>query len=405
MIPLFFIVCFFLRVLLVFKVDIWLVFYGQNHKENQVPFFKNVIMFIIRVLKLLSMQRKYCVLALVVIFLCTAPVAASLSIIAPGAPVYIGESNLDISRALGDCHTIAWWKNSTYTSAPPNKNITLVDITVISDTPSQKLYHYTISPEIFANYTGKWYCEDKSPRFVVFEVVEPSLDISVWDLDHNQDVSGKTIPFSTNITYRIDTNMGPALKALYRPDINPTDSFYTVTLTNPLGMAIGNLYTGNAGNQNTLIIPFDNHPYITTSPYYGKSGKDWDHTARNKNAEPLYPPGTYTYTVNQNLNNMKDTYTSMNNPAYTGRITQTATVTLAQVNTTVITPLITQPVITQPVLTTVPVTSMTESSTTEAIAVPTSSSVPVKTTYSPLPEWIALLGVIVAALFVISKKQ
>ena len=386
--------------LLVFKVDIWLVFYEHNHKENQAPFFKNVIMFIIRVLKLLSMQRKYCVLALVVIFLCTAPVAASLSLIAPGAPVYIGENNLDISRALGDCHSIAWWKNGTDTSAPPNKNITLVDITVISDTPSQKLYHYAISPEIFANYTGKWYCEDKKPSFVVFEVVEPSIDISVWDLDHNQDVTGKTIPFSTNITYRIDTNMGPALKALYRPDINPTDSFYTVSLTNPFGMPIGNLYTGSAGNKNTVIIPFDDNPFITTSPYYGKGGKDWDHSARNKNAEPLYPLGTYTYTVNQNLNNMKDTYNSLNNPAYAGRISQTATVTFAQADNPVATP-----VFTQPVMTTLPVTSMTILPATETTELPTSSPIPVKTTYSPLPEWIALLGVVVAVLFVISKKQ
>jgi hypothetical protein len=386
-------------------VDIWLVLYEQNHKENQAPFFKNVIMFIIRVLKLLSMQRKYCVLALVVIFLFTAPVAASLSIIAPGAPVYLGESNLDISRALGDCHTIAWWKNGTDTSAPPNKNITLVDITVISDIPSQKLYHYAISPEIFANYTGTWYCEDKNPHFVVFEVVEPSLDISVWDLDHNQDVSGKTIPFSTNITYRIDTNMGSALKVQYRPDVNPTDSFYTVSLTNPFGMAIGNLYTGSAGNKNTLIIPFDNNPFITTSPYFGKGGKDWDHTARNKNAESLYPLGTYTLTVNQNLNNMKATYSSLNNPAYAGRITQTATVTFVQVNTPVTTPLNTQPVTTQPVLTTVPVTSLTESSTTETTAVPISSPVPVKTTYSPLPEWIALLGIVVAGIIAISQKR
>jgi hypothetical protein len=102
---------------------------------------------------------------------------------------------------------------------------------------------------------------------------------------------------------------------------------------------------------------------------------------------------------------MKDTYTSLNNPAYTGRITQTATVTFVQVNTTVTTPLITQTVTTQPVMTTVPVTSMVESPTTETTAVPTSSPVPVKTTYSPLPEWIALLGIVVAALFVISKKQ
>jgi len=370
-----------------------------------VPFFKNVIMFIIRVLKLLSMQRKYCVLALVVIFLFTAPVAASLSIIAPGAPVYIGESNLDISRAMGDCHTIAWWKNGTDTSAPPDKNITLVDKISISDTASQKLYHYNISPEIFARYTGKWYCEDKKPLFVVFEVVEPSIDISVWDLDHNLDVSGKIIPYSTNITYRIDTNMGPALKALYRPNINPTDSFYTVSLTNPLGMAIGNFYTGSAGNKNTVIVPFDNNPFITTSPYYGKGGKDWDHTARNKYGEPLYILGTYTFTVNQNLNNMKDTYTSLNNPVDAGKITQKATVTFVQENTTITTPLMTQPVITQPIMTTLPVTSITDSSATATTAVLPSSPVPVKTTYSPLPEWIALLGIVVVAIFVMSKKQ
>jgi len=357
-------------------------------------------MFIIRVLKLLSMQRRCCVLALVVIFLCTAPVAASLSIIAPGAPVYIGESNLDISRALAGCHTIAWWKNGTDTSAPPNKNITLVDITAISDTPSDKIYHYAISPGIFANYTGKWYCEDKKPSFVVFEVVEPSLDISVWDLDHNRDVSGKTVPISTNITYRIDTNMGTALKALYRPDINPTDSFYTVSLTNPLGMAIGNLYTGSAGNKNTLIVPIDNHPYITASPYYGKNGKDWNHTARNMYAEPLYPLGTYTFTVNQNLNNMKDTYSSLNSAAYTGKITQTATVTFVQADTPVATP-----IITQPVMTTLPVTTETISQTMETTEIPTSSPVPAKTTYSPLPEWIALLGIVVAGLFVITKNR
>jgi hypothetical protein len=65
----------------------------------------------------------------------------------------------------------------------------------------------------------------------------------------------------------------------------------------------------------------------------------------------------------------------------------------------------TQPLINQPVMTTLPVTSMTESSTTESTAVPTSSPVVVKTTYSPLPEWIALLGIVVAGLFVILKKR
>jgi hypothetical protein len=368
--------------------------------ENQALFLMNVIMFIIRVLKLLSMQGKYIVLVLVVIFMCTAPVAGSLSKIAAGAPVYIGESNLDISSALKGCHTIAWWKNGTDTSAPPAKNITVLEINTASETASGKILQYTISPEIFSNYTGTWYCEDKKPNFVVFEVLEPHIDIRVWDLDHNLDVSGKSVPVSTNITYRIDTNLFTALKPLNRPDGNPTDSFFTVSLINPLGQGIGNIYTGNAGNAKTQILSFDNQPFITASPYYWKSGKDWDRTARNAVAEPLYPTGTYTFTVSQNLNNMKETYATRNVTDSAGKITQTATVTFVKVDTPV-----TPPASVQPVVTTMPMTTPPLSQTAAGTAIPASLPVPKKTTYSPLPEWIALLGIVVAGLFMGAKNR
>jgi hypothetical protein len=85
---------------------------------------------------------------------------------------------------------------------------------------------------------------------------------------------------------------------------------------------------------------------------------------------------------------------------YSGRITQTATVTFVQDNTTV-----TTPVIPPTVMTTLPLTTATIPQTTETTAEPTSSPVPAKTTYSPLPEWIALLGIIVAGLFVIPKNR
>ncbi|HET6581392.1 MAG TPA: hypothetical protein VFG36_05880, partial [Methanoregula sp.] len=60
-------------------------------------------MFIIRVLKLLSMHGKYVVLALIILLLGSAPVVGSTAKIAAGAPVYLGESNLDISGALNGC--------------------------------------------------------------------------------------------------------------------------------------------------------------------------------------------------------------------------------------------------------------------------------------------------------------
>ena len=105
----------------------------------------NVIMFIIRVLKLLSMQGKYVVLALIIMFIGSAPVGGSTAKIAAGAPVYLGESNLDISAALNGCHTIGWWQEGANTSAPPQKNITIYEINTVSD----KIYHFNITPGHF----------------------------------------------------------------------------------------------------------------------------------------------------------------------------------------------------------------------------------------------------------------
>ncbi len=308
---------------------------------------------------------------------------------------YIGESNLDISKALNGCHTIAWWQNGTNTSAPPEKTITLYEI----NTVSEKIYHYNISPEIFASYPGTWYCVDKKPQKVVFEVLEPQLDIKVWDLDHNQDVSGKSVPVSANITYRVDTNLYQALKPLNRPDINPSDSFFTVSLTDSYGQRISNIFTGSAGNSQTVILPFDNQPFITESPFYWRNGKDWNRSARNAKGEPLYPAGTYTFTISQNLNHMQETYKSSGITDLEGKITQTKTITFGKETTPLATP-----VNTLPVLTTLPVIATSSSTTVSITTVPTSSPIAKKTTYTPLPEWITLLGIVMAGLFIIRKR-
>jgi hypothetical protein len=353
-------------------------------------------MFIIRVLKLLSMQGKYCIIALVVFLLCAAPVAGSTGKIAPGATVFIGESNLDISKALNGCHTIAWWQNGTNVSAPPEKSITLYEINTVSEI----IYHYNVSPEIFTRYPGTWYCIDKKPQKVVFEVLEPQLDIKVWDLDNNQEVSGKSVPMSTNITYRVDTNLYHALKPLNRPDITPADSFFTVSLADSYGQSISNIFTGSAGNSRTQILSFDNHPFITESPFYWRNGKDWDRNARNAIGAPLYPSKTYTFSISQNLNHMQETYRSSGITDLEGKITQTKTITFIEESAPLVTP-----VNTQPELTTIPVVTSISSTTSSITAVPTSSPIAKKTTYTPLPEWITLLGIVMAGLFVLLKNR
>jgi hypothetical protein len=363
--------------------------------ENHALFLMNVIMFIIRVLKLLSMQGKYFVPAFIIILLCAAPVAGSTAKITAGAPVFIGESNLDISKALNGCHTIAWWQNGTNTSAPPEKSMTLYEINTVSET----IYHYNISPEIFARYPGAWYCVDKKPQKVVFEVLEPQLDIKVWDMDLDQDVSGKSVPVSANIAYRVDSNLYQALKPLNRPDITPSDSFFTVSLTDSYGQRISNIFTGSAGNSQTVILPFDNQPFITESPFYWRNGKDWNRSARNAKGEPLYPAGTYTFTISQNLNHIQETYKSSGITDLEGKITQTKTITFVKEATSLATP-----VNTLPVLTTLPVIATGSSTTVPVTPVPTSSPIAKKTTYTPLPEWITLLGIVMAGLFIIRKR-
>ena len=97
---------------------------------------------------------------------------------------------------------------------------------------------------------------------------------------------------------------------------------------------------------------------------------------------------------------MKETYALRNSTDSAGKITRTATVTFVKVDTLVATT-----VTAQPVLTTMPVTTPPLSQTAVVTEIPDSSPVPTKTTYSPLPEWIALLGIGVAGLFIISRKQ
>lgn len=344
------------------------------------------------------MQGKYFLFVFCVIFLLAAPAAASLNKIAPGSPVFIGENDVDISSALNGCHTIAWWQNGTSRASSPAKNVTIYELNSVSE----KIYHYNISPEIFAGYTGTWYCEDSATLYPVFDLRDPQMTLKIWDLDHDADVTGMTIPRATNVTYRIDTNLYPVLNYLNRPNSNPADSFFTIKLTDPLGRNVANIYTGSYGGAKTLILPFDTNPYVSSSPYLWRNGNTWDHAARNLQGDPVYPPGTYTFTLKQNLNRMQESFATGSGTGPEGKITSTATVTFLAseplaIPTTVVTVSSTQPDATISVAsTTVPTT---------ATATPTSSPVPKKTTYAPLPGWIALLGLGICGFITIIRRN
>ncbi|MDO8874370.1 MAG: DUF3821 domain-containing protein [Methanoregula sp.] len=338
------------------------------------------------------MQGKYLFITFCVIFLLIAPAAASLNKIAAGSPVFIGEKNVDISSSLDGCRIIAWWQNGTSPSGSPVKNITLFEINSESD----NIYHFNFSPEIFTGYTGTWYCDDKQPNFPVLELRNPQISLKVWDLDLDRDVTGMTIPRATNITYRIDTNLYPALNYLNRPNSNPSDGFFTVKLTDPLKRNIPNIYTGSYGLANTLILPFENNPYVTSSPYLWKNGNVWDHAARNIQGDMIYPPGTYSFTLTQNLNNMLESYAEGGE----GKTRSSATITFLAPE-----PLV-EPTTSVTVVTTLPeVTISAPAITVTATAIQTSPTVTKKTTYTPLPGWIALLGIGIVGFLAIVRRN
>ena len=358
----------------------------------------NVIIFIISVFKLLFMHGKYILIILVLILFFTLPVSGSLTKIALGSPVYIGESDLDISSALLDCHTIDWWANGSDMTKPPAKNISISK----PGADSPQVFHYNISPDIFTGYTGNWYCEEKKPLRVVFEVLEPQLTIRAWDLDTNQDATGKTLPMSTNISYRIDTNLNPALQYLERPNVNPLDSFYTVKLTDPLGRGISNVFTGSAGGASTQIVSFDSKPYITASPYFWNNAKIWNHESRNAVGEKLYPDGMYTFTVSQNLNKMQEAFATNGIRNLDGITTASASVSLIRVQSATTSSATTA--------TTSLTTQIPASATLTPVFTGTENVLPVTTppspgtTYSPLPAGIALAGLLIAGLVLINKR-
>ena len=342
------------------------------------------------------MQRKYLLFTFCVIFLLFAPAAASLNKIAAVSPVFIGEKNVDISSALTGCRIIGWWQNGTSPSGSPAKNVTLFEINTAPD----NIYHFDFNPEIFAGYTGTWYCDDKLPNFPVFDLRDPQISLKVWDLDKDLDVTGMTIPRATNITYRIDTNLYPALKNLNRPNSNPSDGFFTAKLTDPLARNVPNIYTGSYGLANTLILPFETNPYVSSSPYIWENGNRWDHAARNIQGDMVYPPGTYSFTLTQNLNNMQESYGTVGGNESIGKTSSTATVTfLAPEPLVVTTPSVT-------VATTLPkVTISAPATTVTAKAIQISPTVAKKTTYAPLSEWIALIGVGIVGFLAIVRRN
>jgi len=85
--------------------------------------------------------------------------------IVQGGDVFLGESRLDITLAVGDYSQVAWFAPGT------SPSLDLPDYIAAVDTP----YNFSVEPADFVGRTGTWYRWNGSVQGVAFRVVEPRL--------------------------------------------------------------------------------------------------------------------------------------------------------------------------------------------------------------------------------------
>ena len=180
--------------------------------------------------------------------------------------MYIGEEGLDISDCVSSDSTIGWWASAAQISTTaPTKTISLYG----------RVPSFTVAPSDFFGYTGNWYLLNADGTTVkkdnsgvpirAFIVADPCLDMSIWDMDTNSDVPGRSVPLGEHLTFLIKTNM--IINPVDRPNANPaTDGFINVRVKDETGAMLDTLYDSGSTLHSLL------NQYIGQQPRFWPNG-------------------------------------------------------------------------------------------------------------------------------------
>ena len=222
----------------------------------------------------------------------------------PGATVFLGENGLDITATgVTAGTTLGWFQaGADITTSSPD------DTLIVSDPAN-----FYVQP---GTRTGVWYDLNRN-RAVAINVRDPSLNVRVWGVENNQDVTGRTITRGRLLSFRVDSN----LDAVYTQ--RGTGAPVTVKVQAP----DGNVYAAlidDLGNQNPIAnIPVTSSSFLV--PGLGTNGTVWD------TGNPNYQTGDFRVWAESNLNGMKDNYKDPSGADYTGKtITSQYTITLGR---------------------------------------------------------------------------
>ena len=199
--------------------------------------------------------------------------------------IYIGESGLDVSSAINPTSTyIGWWS--------PGANI----YSSSSDTQIAILgrqHTLTVSQSEFATHLGKWYNLDISSRpiSVAFNVVDPYLELQLWNNDANIEITSGKVARGTNVGFKIDTNMYSF------PKRTPTPTPISIRVIASNGAEYTQLFGGSGVSLR--------HIPITSSPISLNSIWDTDYIKDGVNA---YNTNEYTIYAESDLNSIRNNY-------------------------------------------------------------------------------------------------
>lgn len=241
---------------------------------------------------------------LLIIFIFTGvffPVTGTINKIPAGGVIYIGESGLDITSAIGDSTHIAWWE------AGSTPGIDEPDYVKRISNPNSFFAH----PTVFVEREGNWYqWSDNIEGPLAFNIQDPQLDLKIWDGTDDKDITDGDVKVGNYVNFVIETNMGFLTT---RPGYQPEDAPFRIKVLDNKGVKFYDYLIGKGSRENSLKnLQVNKGSWYWVSPdseHDSPTPDDgWNTAALNDLGESLYEPFFYAVWVECNANGMKDNY-------------------------------------------------------------------------------------------------
>jgi PGF-pre-PGF domain-containing protein len=234
-----------------------------------------------------------------------------------GEQVFIGESGLNMTDLAPTGSVISWYPSGANIANPSSRTVRIADSN-----------NFAVSPGNFAGYAGTWYIGNPpaSSSDVAFVVVDPAINVMVWDADDDKDVSGTTVPAGHRLLFRVDTN---AYSAASRQFVGDSSGFVGINLTDPSGARLAGVYNMSVSETNSKSYNLKKQFLVNMNPWYWGNGIDkyWNTSATDISSARIYPDGTYTVGTRLFLNNISDNYKN-NGADYLGKTYTVTTITI-----------------------------------------------------------------------------